>query len=190
MTSHALRITIGALVVVVGLLVIGAVSWISLASEGPEQPIEFMHTVHVEQNDIDCVFCHRNVETGAEATIPAIEQCMMCHSVINGDNRGAEGEGESGIRRVTNPLHIAEIAKLQAHWENREPIDWVRVHVMPDHVRFVHAAHIKAGFDCATCHGDVGSMERVKQVRSLNMGDCVACHRENNAPTDCTICHR
>ena len=179
MTPRALRITIGALVVVVGLLAIGAVSWVSLASDGPKQPIEFMHTVHVEQNDIDCVFCHRNVETGAEATIPAVEQCMMCHRVINGENP-----------KVTNPLHIAELAKLQAHWENREPIDWVRVHVMPDHVRFVHAAHIKAGFDCATCHGDVGSMERVKQVRSLNMGDCVACHRENNAPTDCTICHR
>lgn len=179
MNPKAMRLTIGAVVVVLGLLVIGGVAWASLAAEGPEQPIEFMHTVHVEENDIDCVFCHRNVETGAEATIPAVEQCMFCHNVINGENP-----------KVTNPLHIAEIAKLQAHWENKEPIDWVRVHVMPDHVRFVHAPHIKAGFECATCHGDVGSMERVKQVRSLNMGDCVSCHRENNAPTDCTICHR
>ena len=179
MTPRVMRITIGALVVIFGLLIIGGVTWLTQAADGPEQPIEFMHTVHVEQNDIDCVFCHRNVETGAEATIPAIEQCMMCHKVINGENP-----------KVENPLHIAEIAKLQAHWENQEPIDWVRVHVIPDHVRFVHASHIKAGFECATCHGDVGSMERVKQVRSLNMGDCLACHRENNAPTDCTICHR
>ena len=179
MTPRKLRIIIGALVVVLGLVVIGGVTWATQAADGPKQPIEFMHTVHVEQNDIDCVFCHRNVETGAEATIPAIEQCMMCHRVITGEHPN-----------VTNPLHKAEITKLVTYWENRQPIDWVRVHVMPDHVRFVHAPHIKAGFDCATCHGDVGSMERVKQVRSLNMGDCVACHRENNAPTDCTICHR
>lgn len=179
MTSRAVRLTIGAVVVVVGLLLIGGVAWASQAGDGPKQPIAFMHTVHAEQNDIDCVFCHRTVETGAEASVPAVEQCMFCHNVINGENP-----------KVTDPFYVAEIAKLQAHAENNEPIDWVRVHVMPDHVRFVHAAHIKAGFECATCHGDVGSMERVKQVRSLNMGDCVACHRENNAPTDCTICHR
>jgi hypothetical protein len=60
---------------------------------------------------------------------------------------------------------------------------------MPDHVRFTHEPHIQAGVACATCHGDVGTMREVTQTRSLRMGDCVACHRENNAPTDCFKCH-
>jgi hypothetical protein len=63
------------------------------------------------------------------------------------------------------------------------------VHRTPDHVRFTHEAHIQAGVQCATCHGQVEQMAEVRQVRALNMGDCIACHRQNNARTDCSVCH-
>ena len=81
-------------------------------------------------------------------------------------------------------------AVVRRSWQQQQPVNWERVHRMPDHVRFLHEAHINAGFDCATCHGDVGNMGQVVQVRPLTMGDCVSCHRANNAPTECATCHK
>ena len=148
-------------------------------SEGPDQPIAFPHPTHVEDLGMDCTFCHRNVTEGAAATIPSAGLCLTCHQIVGDD--------------------LPEIEKLREMVvENERPIDWVRVHRVPDHVHFVHEAHIRFFSErygiaetavCATCHGDVGSMEKVEQVRALKMGDCVNCHRDNGAPTDCTTCH-
>ena len=147
-------------------------------SEGPDQPIAFPHPTHVEDLGMDCTFCHRNVTEGAAATIPSAGLCLTCHQVV--------GDG------------LPEIEKLREMVDDGRPIDWVRVHRVPDHVHFVHEAHIRFFSErygiaetavCATCHGDVGSMEKVEQVRALKMGDCVNCHRDNGAPTDCTTCH-
>jgi hypothetical protein len=173
----------------------------------PEQPVAFPHTVHAgvdmlvdedgnpkldgnneEMNGfgLECTFCHRNVGKGETAGIPPVEQCIFCHKVIGTD--------------------LPEVAKLVAAWDNKEAVVWERVHRLPDHVRFVHEAHIRfftktgnllpsgeqaamAGNVCSTCHGDVAGMAEVKQVRSLKMGDCVDCHRDYSAPTDCTTCH-
>ena len=178
-------------------------------SGAPDQPIAFPHTVHVQEVGLDCTFCHRNVTIGAAATVPAVGLCMTCHIVVGDEN--------------------AEVERLRAIHSDGDPIDWVRVHRVPDHVHFVHEAHIRffsgpknvvkkvkhpgdeiklvdareikpdvnigevldvpASAVCSTCHGDVGSMIKVKQVRSLKMGDCVDCHRDNSAPTDCATCH-
>lgn len=147
--------------------------------EGPDQPIAFPHTKHVDELGLDCVFCHREVNKGAAATVPSAGLCLTCHHVI--------GDG------------LDEIEKLREMVEDDErPIDWVRVHRVPDHVHFVHEAHIRFFSErdnipesavCSTCHGDVAAMEKVEQVRPLKMGDCVECHRENGAPTDCSTCH-
>jgi hypothetical protein len=138
----------------------------------PVQPVAFYHSIHATTLKLDCQFCHRGAATGPAATVPAVEQCMFCHSVVTGS--GAQA---------------AEIAKVRAAWDQKQPIDWVRVTQMPDHVHFVHSAHIQRGFDCTVCHGNVAQMQQVAQVRSLRMGDCVACHRANNGPTDCFKCH-
>lgn len=144
-------------------------------NQAPEQPIAFPHTVHVNVAGLDCQFCHRAVSTDEAATIPTVQQCMFCHSTIDGSRSDAAAS--------------AEIKKLRDAWAAQEPINWVRVHRLPDHVQFVHAPHIQRGITCSTCHGDVASMTEVKQVRNLKMRDCVDCHRDNNAPTDCTTCH-
>ena len=181
---------LGGLITLVAVLVV--LTWVLSAwfdtpvifssDEGPEQPIDFPHTTHVEELGLDCVFCHREVETSAQASIPAVALCMTCHQAVDGSDEDA----------------IADIQKLQDAYAEGDPIDWVRVHRVPDHVHFVHEAHIKyfserdgvpATAVCSTCHGDVGAMETVKQVESLKMSDCVECHRENGAPTDCTTCH-
>jgi hypothetical protein len=185
---------------------------------GPDQPIAFPHTVHVDQAGIQCEFCHRNVSKGAAATVPAVEQCLFCHTTVN-------GEPSQGLQ---NP----EIVKLLAHGglgpDGMEdpalvpgPIEWERVHRVPDHVQFFHEPHIRyftqtnAGqaeamqrardnslpmssppqptelveATCTICHGKVRAMEKVKQERRLKMGDCVDCHRDNDGPTDCVTCH-
>ena len=147
-------------------------------NEGPDQPIAFPHTRHVQDLGLDCTFCHRNVTQGAAATIPAVGLCMTCHKTV--------GDG------------LPEVEKLRQVFEDGRPIDWVRVHRVPDHVHFVHEAHIRFFSErdgvapsavCSTCHGDVGAMTKVRQVQPLKMSDCVDCHRDNSAPTDCTTCH-
>ena len=147
-------------------------------NEGPDQPIAFPHTTHVNDIGLDCTFCHRNVTKGHAASIPAVGLCMTCHTTVGQDK--------------------PEVQKLLSFHEAGRPIDWVRVHRVPDHVKFVHEPHIRffseqqkvaASGTCSICHGDVGSMAKVKQVRSLKMGDCVGCHRENSAPADCVTCH-
>jgi Cytochrome c7 and related cytochrome c/Class III cytochrome C family len=136
----------------------------------PTEPIAFDHRVHVQTAGLDCGFCHRLATTSANAGYPDVQQCMFCHSVV--------GQG------------IEEIEKVRQAWASQTPIDWVRIHRVPDHVSFVHEAHLRAGFTCATCHGDVQNMGQAMQVRPLNMGDCVNCHRQNSAPTECATCHK
>lgn len=148
--------------------------------DGPTQPIAFPHTVHVTTAGLDCQFCHRTVSTEEAASVPAVAQCQFCH-----DFTRITGEESD------SPTAEAEIAKLIGDnpLEGPDPVNWVRVHRLPDHVQFVHAPHIQQGFSCSTCHGDIASMEVVEQVRNLKMRDCVDCHRDNEAPTDCTTCH-
>jgi hypothetical protein len=136
-----------------------------------EQPIAFPHTRHALIAGLDCEYCHRTVAEGSYAGMPALELCMDCHQII--DVRGS-----------------AEIERLVSSFNEGEPINWERVHQMPDHVHFVHSVHVNYGFDCAECHGDmVGEIDYAEQVRDLRMGDCIDCHREFGASTDCAVCH-
>jgi hypothetical protein len=141
------------------------------AQPAPEQPIDFPHELHVKSLGLDCTFCHRTATTEASAGMPALQQCMFCHQVVQ-------------------PATNTEIQKLVTAWNAGKPVDWARVYQLPDHVVFVHEAHLNAGVTCATCHGDVASMTQIRQVRDLRMGDCIACHMKMNAPTECATCHR
>ena len=140
------------------------------AQAAPDQPIDFPHTVHAGTLNLDCTFCHRAASTEPQAGLPALEQCMFCHTAVQ-------------------PEGNAQIDLLLEAWNSYEGVEWERVHQLPDHVQFVHEAHINAGFECSTCHGDVEDMEKIKQVRDLRMDDCVQCHLANEAPVDCTTCH-
>ena len=177
------------IVVIGGLIFLVGSAWFGLpvGAQGPDQPIAFPHTVHagaIEDGglELDCTFCHRNVARGAAATIPSVQQCMFCHTTVDGTTDTAK----------------QQIDILQEASANNQPINWTRVHRLPDHVEFVHDAHVRFFMEqegltlqqvCSTCHGDVEKMVKVKQVRALKMGDCVDCHRQYEAPTDCTICH-
>lgn len=157
----------------------------------PTQPIPFPHVIHVSGLGLDCTFCHRMAtpnalvsvngamtpekgdfteETWGGAYLPALQQCMFCHKVIPTTNK-------------------PDLQRLVDAYNTNTPIEWKRVTQMPDHVHFVHSVHINAGFSCATCHGDVATMTTDQRVRDLRMGDCVSCHQQHGARTDCAVCH-
>ncbi len=143
----------------------------ALASDGSsgEQPILFPHNLHVQSVKLDCEFCHRLATTRVEAGVPAVQQCMFCHQVAGQQS--------------------PEVQKLLTANSEGLPINWKRVYWVPDHVRFTHAPHVQAGVTCGECHPGVETMTLVAQARTLKMGDCVGCHRQQNAPTDCYTCH-
>jgi hypothetical protein len=133
------------------------------------QPIAFSHRHHVTEIGIDCQMCHIYARRSPVAGIPSVEKCAGCHTQVLSEE--------------------PEVQKLLEYWENEQPIPWIRVHDLPDHVRFSHKRHVLGGVDCAECHGDVGQMEIAVQVESLSMGWCVTCHDERAADKDCLICH-
>lgn len=137
----------------------------------PEQPIPFSHELHVGQQKMQCQYCHNQVERSAHANIPALSTCMNCHLVVKTDS--------------------PHIQKLRDAYDNGKSIEWVKVHMLPDHVKFNHSAHLNKGVSCQTCHGEIEKMERVSQFSTLSMGWCVNCHRqpENKAPLNCSTCH-
>ncbi len=123
----------------------------------PTQPIPFSHAVHAGELGMDCRYCHTTVERAAHAAIPPTQTCMTCHTMIK-----------------------PESENLRLVWESYEsglPIEWVKIHDLPDYAYFNHAVHVNAGVSCVECHGRVDRMEVVWQHEELSMGWCLECHR-------------
>jgi cytochrome c2 len=137
----------------------------------PAQPIAFSHALHAGQYEIACQYCHTGVEIGKSANIPSANICMNCHTHIQ--NVG----GKEGVS--------PEIQKIYNAVENNQPIEWVRVHNLPDLAYFNHAQHVAVGgIECQTCHGPIQEMEVVGQHSSLTMGWCIDCHRQTEIATE------
>jgi len=139
----------------------------------PEQPIKFSHKIHAGDNGIQCVYCHSGAEKSKTAGVPSANICMNCHK---------------GISETANPGSKEEIAKIYyaAGWDpakmaytgDQHPLQWNKVHVLPDFVFFPHSQHVMVGkVECETCHGDVKKMTTVEQFSPLTMGWCINCHR-------------
>ena len=141
----------------------------------PDQPVAFSHQLHAGDLQIDCQFCHSTVYESRHASIPPLNVCMNCHQVV----RQVGGENSE------------QIAKVIEAYENNQSIEWKKVHLLPDHVRFNHAAHVQAGKDCTVCHGPVEAMDILYQYETMSMGWCIQCHRQpdHNAPINCSTCH-
>lgn len=138
----------------------------------PVQPIPFSHKKHAGLYNIPCMYCHIAVEKSRHATVPAMNICLNCHSVVKKDS--------------------PYIQKLTAAYNEGKPFPWIKVHDLPEFTYFNHRRHVARGLACQVCHGEVQEMERVKQYAPLTMGWCVNCHRQPqyNAPTTCDTCHR
>ncbi len=126
----------------------------------PKQPIAFSHKLHAGEMKINCAYCHTGVYKGKQSGIPSANICMNCHNAIKRES--------------------PEIQKIYSAIENNKPIEWVRVHNLPDLAYFNHAQHTNVGgLECKNCHGDIEKMEVVQQRSSLTMGWCIDCHRKS-----------
>lgn len=176
----------------------------------PRQPIAFSHLLHAGELEISCLYCHSGAQKGRRAGIPPASLCMNCHQYVSAPIGSARAEEKEAARegRRPRPVVSPEIEKLYRAQglndnlkaaANPEPIQWIRVHNLPDFVYFDHRAHVAAGVVCQTCHGPVQSMAHVHQVEDLSMGWCVNCHRQTKRTgvaghpvkpsTDCSTCH-
>lgn len=139
----------------------------------PEQPIAYSHKIHAGDNGVACVYCHFGAEKGRAAGIPPANVCMNCHKYVD---EGPSGKGE--IAKIYAALDYNP--ETGTYGPNQKPIEWVRVHNLPDHVYFNHSQHVVVGkIECETCHGPVKDEFTVgKQFAPLTMGWCINCHRE------------
>jgi len=150
-------------VVVLVVLVVGGIwyyfsPWYTDVGFRPVQPVPYSHKLHAGDLGIDCRYCHTGVERSAVASVPPTQTCMNCHKLI-----------------------LPESEKLQPirdSWASGIPMQWVRVHKIPDYAYFDHSAHVTRGVGCITCHGNVAQMEVVRQVKPLSMSWCLDCHRD------------
>jgi hypothetical protein len=124
----------------------------------PEQPVAYSHALHVGELGIDCRYCHNTVEVAARAAIPPTQTCMNCHATVR-----------AGSEKL---ILIRESAAAGM------PVEWVRVHDLPDYVYFNHSAHVRRGVGCVSCHGRIDTVDVVSQVEPLSMGWCLECHRK------------
>ena len=154
----------------------------------PVQPIFYSHKVHAGINQISCLYCHGAAWESKHAAIPAVNVCMNCHKTITEysatspkiyDGNGEEVDGTAEIAKLFK--YAGFDPKKPSEWDpsKAKPIEWVKIHNLPDHVFFDHSQHIRVGnVQCQTCHGEITAMDEVKQASELSMGWCVNCHRE------------
>lgn len=140
----------------------------------PEQPIKFSHKLHAGDNEIACQYCHSSVEKSRHAGIPSVNICMNCHKGIQ---KGPQ-YGEKEIAKIYEAAGFD--AKTAMYDESKQnPLKWIKVHNLPDHVYFNHSQHVVVGqIECATCHGDVKNMTVAEQKSPLTMKWCIECHRQ------------
>lgn len=153
----------------------------------PVQPIYYSHKVHAGINQINCLYCHGSAWDSKTAGIPSVNICMNCHKAVSEYTKGPKLYKENG-EEINGTAEIAKLYKAAgfdpnnaASWDPSKatPIEWVKIHNLPDHVYFNHSQHVNAGkVQCQSCHGDITAMDEVKQVSELSMGWCVNCHRE------------
>lgn len=139
------------------------------------QPIQFPHDIHAGTYQMDCQYCHFSAERSVDAGIPPVSTCMGCHTMIPGENQPEE------------------VNLIREYYNNGEPIPWVRIHKVADHVHFPHMRHINAGMECQECHGEIQEqgvlVEPNAEWGKGKMGWCISCHVEQDVSRDCTVCH-
>ena len=132
--------------------------WNTQVGYAPVQPVAYSHKLHAGELGIDCRYCHANIERSQEAMIPATQTCMGCHAVIKTDS--------------------VRLQPVRDSWASDKPLEWVRIHKLPEHAYFDHSVHLAVGVGCTSCHGRIDQMEVVHQDQPLSMSWCLDCHRD------------
>ena len=152
-----------AAVYVAGIITYGFSPYATDVGYMPEQPVPYSHALHAGKLGMDCRYCHNTVEFTGKAAIPPTQTCLGCHTNITA----------GGVPFEQNP----KLAPVRKSRDTGMPVEWVRVHDLPDYAYFNHSAHVNRGIGCVSCHGRVDRMEVVHQVAPLSMSWCLDCHR-------------
>src|SRR6478609_4878210 len=160
--NNIARISIGAIVILGGLAFfaytqIARSSYLTNRYLEKQQTVQFSHKHHVGDDGIDCRYCHQTVETTATAGMPSTQTCMNCHSQLWADSPYLE--------------------PVRASFRENKPLQWERVHDLPEYVYFNHSIHVAKGVGCSSCHGQIDTMPAVYQENTLHMEWCLQCHR-------------
>lgn len=161
-TNRAPLYILGGLLVVA--LIVPGLIWYFFSPEftdvgyQPEQPVPYSHQLHAGELEIDCRYCHAQVEVAAVASLPPTQVCMNCHQLVKRDS--------------------PQLAAIRDSVSQQRPVEWVRIHKVPEYAYFDHGVHVRAGVGCSSCHGDIAQMEVVAQAEPLSMGWCLECHRD------------
>jgi hypothetical protein len=150
----------GLIALAIGAIALSAYSGASSSqNSSPVQPIKFPHPLHAAgKMNMNCLYCHNAAGKSPDPGLPAVSTCMGCHLISGADKP-----------------EVQKLAKFYAGGTGK-PIPWIRIHKLPEYVRFPHMRHVNAGVTCQTCHGPIQEMTQVYQFASLNMGWCVKCH--------------
>ena len=143
----------------------------------PQQPVPFSHAQHAGQLGIDCRYCHVGADKGPHSTLPATQTCMNCHASVKTTARVTDPDNPTAQIEAENP----KLAPVFQSWKTGKPVEWTRIHDLPDYAYFNHSAHVNRGVSCVSCHGRVDQMDVVAQAQPLSMSWCLDCHR-NPAP--------
>ncbi len=167
---------------------LGSAGWKTLWNVGvhegymPVQPIKFSHQLHAGVNQIDCQYCHGGAYKSKNASIPSANVCMNCHTGITASDK-YNGELSPEIAKIYRALDYNP--ETMEYGPNQRPIEWVRIHNLPDFAYFNHSQHVVvAGVECQTCHGPIETMEEVYQYSPLTMKWCIDCHQETEVNQD------
>jgi hypothetical protein len=131
----------------------------------PLQPVPFSHELHAGHLGLDCTYCHQAVFESPQATVPSTQVCMNCHNKEKANVKG----------------NSPNIAPLYLSYKTGRPVEWQRVHKLPEYAYFNHAVHVIKGVSCVSCHGQVNEMKVVWHDEPLSMGWCLKCH-DNPTP--------
>jgi len=168
------QVAVGA-AVAVGLVAVGwyyyALPSYTRVGYAPEQPVPFSHAIHAGNLGMDCAYCHQSVFESPHATVPTSQTCMNCHNPKMANVKGA------------SPL----LSPVRSSYDTGKPVEWKRVHKLPEYAYFNHAVHVNKGVSCVSCHGQINEMPVVYHAKELSMGWCLKCHNnphENLRPVD------
>ena len=144
----------------------------------PTQPINFSHKIHAGQYEMDCKYCHSTADKSKSASIPSLNTCMNCHKYVKAAEK-YDGNTSPEIQKIYNAIGFDGDNMEYMEGYEQKPIEWVRIHNLPDLAYFNHSQHVVVGkVECQTCHGPIEEMEKVEQYSTLQMGWCIDCHRE------------
>ncbi|TKC07547.1 c-type cytochrome [Pedobacter frigoris] len=175
---------------------LGSFGWMGMWETGvhtgyqPVQPIKFSHELHAGTNKIDCQYCHTGAFKSKNSTIPSMNVCMNCHKSVQATEK-YDGEISPEIQKIYNAVGY-DPATMSYDKSKEKPVEWVRVHNLPDFAYFNHSQHVVVGEEairkekglqpnepvCFACHGPVDTMEEIYQYSPLTMKWCVNCHKD------------